>query len=96
LTSWAIRGITTAAAIIIIVVFRNEIRTALQVRNLKTFLWGSPNREQATSVEVIAESAYQMGKKRIGALIVFPGKEDLSEVIHGGIPWEGIVSRKCW
>ncbi|GLI35984.1 diadenylate cyclase [Desulforhabdus amnigena] len=94
LTSWAIRGITTAAAIIIIVVFRNEIRTALQVRNLKTFLWGSPNREQATSVEVIAESAYQMGKKRIGALIVFPGKEDLSEVIHGGIPWEGIVSQE--
>ena len=39
LTSWAIRGITTAAAVIIIVVFRNEIRTALQVRNLKTFLW---------------------------------------------------------
>src|SRR4030066_420550 len=47
LTSWAIRGITAAAAIIIIVVFRNEIRSALQVRNLKAFLWGSPHREQA-------------------------------------------------
>lgn len=94
LTSWAIRGITTAAAVIIIVVFRNEIRTALQVRNLKTFLWGSPKREQATSIEIITESVYQMGKKRIGALIVFPGKEDLSEVIHGGIAWNGVVSQE--
>lgn len=45
LTSWAVRGITAAAAIIIIVVFRNEIRAALQLGNLKTFLWGFPHRE---------------------------------------------------
>lgn len=94
LTSWAIRGITTAAAIIIVVVFRNEIRTALQVRNLKAFLWGAPNHEQSAPVEIIAESVFQMGKKRIGALLVFPGKEDLSEVIHGGIPWDGTVSQE--
>lgn len=94
LTSWAIRGITTAAAIIIIVVFRNEIRTVLQARNLKAFLWGSPSREQASPMDTITESLYQMGKKRIGALIVFPGKEDLSEVIHGGIPWDGKVSQE--
>ena len=94
LTSWAVRGITTAAAIIIIVVFRNEIRAALQVRNLKAFLWGSPNREFATPAEVITESVYQMGRKRIGALMVFPGKEDLTEVIHGGIAWDGTVSQE--
>jgi len=94
LTSWAVRGITTAAAIIIIVVFRNEIRAALQVRNLKAFLWGSPNQGQAAPVEIITDSLYQMGKKRIGALIVFPGQEDLAEVIHGGIPWNGTVSQE--
>lgn len=94
LTSWAIRGITAAAAIIIIVVFRNEIRTALQVRNLKTFLCGFPHREQSTPIEIITESVFQMAKKRIGALLVFPGKEDLGEVIHGGIPWNGTVSQE--
>ena len=35
-----------------------------------------------------------MGKKRIGALMVFPGKEDLAEVIHGGIPWNGTLSQE--
>lgn len=94
LTSWAVRGITTAAAIIIVVVFRNEIRAALQARNLKAFLWGSPSREQASPTDIITESLYQMGKKRIGALIVFPGKEDLAEVIHGGIAWDGKVSQE--
>ena len=94
LTSWVIRGITAAAAIIIIVVFRNEIRSALQARNLKTFLWGSPNQEQATPVEIITESVYQMGRKRIGALIVIPGREDFSEIVHGGISWDGNLSQE--
>ncbi len=94
LLSWAIRGITAAAAIIIIVVFRNEIRSALQARNIRTFLWGFPNREQQTPVDVVAESVFQMAKKRIGALIVFPGNQDLGEVVHGGIPWNGQVSNE--
>jgi len=94
LTSWAVRGITTAAAIIIIVVFRNEIRSALQVRNLKTFIWGSPIREQPTPVDIVAQTVYQMAKKRIGALLVFPGKEELGEVLHGGILWHGTVSQE--
>jgi diadenylate cyclase len=94
ITSWALQGITAAAAIIIVVVFRNEIRTALQVRNFRAFIWGSPNRELSTPVEIIVDAAYQMGRKRIGALMVVPGREDLQELIHGGIPWNGTLSRE--
>ena len=39
-TSWVVQGIVAAAAIIIIVVFRNEIRRVLQAKNLKSVLWG--------------------------------------------------------
>ncbi|SMC20922.1 TIGR00159 family protein [Desulfacinum hydrothermale DSM 13146] len=94
LTSWALQAITAAAAIIIIVVFRNEIRTALQARNLKNFLWGSPLMEKTSAVQLLADTFFQMGKKRMGALAVFPGKEDLSELVHGGIPWDGRVSQE--
>ena len=94
LTSWAMRGITAAAAIIIIVVFRNEIRSVLQVRNIKTFLWGFPSQRTAHPDRLIAESVFQMARRRIGALIVFPGNQDLGEVIHGGIPWNGQVSNE--
>lgn len=94
LTSWGIRGITAAAAIIIIVVFRNEIRTVLLARNVKAFLWGSPTPELSSPVDTITEALFQMAQKRIGALVVFPGKEDLSEVLHGGIAWDGTISNE--
>jgi diadenylate cyclase len=93
-TSWAIQGITAAAALLIIVVFRNEIRSVLQTKNLKAILWGSPRKAVETPFEVIVESVFELSRKNIGALIVFPGKEDLQEYIHSSIPWDGVLSRE--
>jgi uncharacterized protein (TIGR00159 family) len=93
-SSWAIQGITAFAALIIIVVFRNEIRSVLQARNLKAILWGFPQKALHTPIEIIVETVYDLAQRRIGALIVFPGKEDLSEVVHGGVPWRGLVSKE--
>jgi len=93
-SSWAIQGITAFAALIIIVVFRNEIRSVLQARNLKAILWGFPQKALHTPIEIIVESVYELAENRSGALIVFPGKEDLSEVVQGGVPWHGLVSKE--
>ncbi|UCD87916.1 MAG: diadenylate cyclase [Desulfobacterales bacterium] len=93
-TSWAIQGITAVAALIIIVVFRNEIRSVLQARNLKAILWGFSDKTVNTPVEIIVESVYELARTRTGALIVFPGKEDLEEVVQGGTPWHGLVSQE--
>lgn len=91
-TSWAIQGITAAATLIIIVVFRNEIRSVLQAKNLKAIVWGFPHRTGHTPVETIVESVYELARERTGALIVLPGKDDLEEVVHSGIPWNGLIS----
>jgi uncharacterized protein (TIGR00159 family) len=93
-SSWAIQGITAFAALIIIVVFRNEIRSVLQARNLKAILWGFPQKAIQTPIEIIVESVYELADRRCGALIVFPGKEDLSEVVQGGVSWQGLVSKE--
>ena len=93
-TSWAIQGITAVAALIIIVVFRNEIRSVLQARNLKAILWGFSDKTVDTPVEIIVESVYELARTRTGALVVFRGKEDLAEVLQGGIPWHGLVSKE--
>ena len=37
-TSWAMQGIITVGALIIIIVFRNEISSVLQTKSLKTVL----------------------------------------------------------
>lgn len=93
-TSWVIQGITAVAALIIIVVFRNEIRSVLQVKNIKTLFWGVPQKPFHTPVQIIADSVMDLARKRIGALIVFPGREDINEKIQNGIPWDGTISKE--
>jgi len=94
ITSWAIQGITAVAAIIIIVVFRNEIRSVLQVKNLKSILWGFAHKTTPTPIETIVDSAFELARKKIGALLVFPGREDINELVQNGLPWNGLVSKE--
>ncbi|MDQ1331884.1 MAG: diadenylate cyclase [Thermodesulfobacteriota bacterium] len=94
ITSWAIQGITAVAALIIVVVFRNEIRSVLQAKNFKTILWGFSQKVITSPVEIIAESVFELAKKHTGALIVFPANEDIEEVVQSGISWRGVVSKE--
>lgn len=93
-TSWAIQAITAVAAIIIIVVFRNEIRSVLQAKNLKSLLWGFPKKSTLPPLEIVVASAFDLARNHVGALLVFPAKEDLKEVVQSGIAWDGVVSRE--
>jgi diadenylate cyclase len=94
ITSWAIQGITAAAALIIIVVFRNEIRSVLQVRNLRAFFWGTPQREMRGTIEIVADAAFELARKKTGAIIVLQSKDELADYIRNGIAWQGLVSRE--
>jgi diadenylate cyclase len=94
MTSWAIQGITAAGALIVIVVFRNEIRSVFKTTNLKNIFWGFPGKVSDTPVEIIVDSMFTLAGKRIGALIVLPGKESLEDVLQEGITWHGLVSKE--
>ena len=94
ITSWAIQGITAVAALIIVVVFRNEIRSVLQAKNLKTIIWGVSQKTITTPVEIITDTVFELSRKHTGALLVFPANEDIEEFVQGGIPWRGIVSKE--
>ncbi len=93
-TSWAIQGVTGVAAIILIVIFRNEIRSVLQIKNLRSFLWGFHLGTVDTPRDAIVDAIFQLAANRHGALLVIPGKEDIRETIHSGIAWEGTVSKE--
>ena len=94
ITSWVFQGITAFAALIIIVIFRNEIRAVLQVKNLAAILWELPRNTAKAPIEIIVESVFELSRRKVGALIVLPGNDDLSEIVHSGIPWQGLVSRE--
>jgi diadenylate cyclase len=93
-TSWVVQGVVTLGAFIIIVIFRNEIRTVLLARNLKFIFWGGASKTVTSTIEIIVQSVLDMAHRNCGALIVLPGKEDLEEVIQKGISWEGEISKE--
>lgn len=94
-TSWVMQGITAAGALIIIIIFRNEIRNVLQTRNLKNILWGISHPHVAEPpVQVMVESVYELARTRRGALLILPGRDDLKDLLQNGIPWRGLVSRE--
>ncbi len=93
-TSWVMQGITAVAALVIIIVFRNEIRSVLQAKNLKAILWDSPRRSTNTPIEILVEAVMDMARSNCGALIVLPGKEDLIDFVRNGIPWHGLISKE--
>jgi diadenylate cyclase len=93
-TSWVVQGVVAVGAIIIIVIFRNEIRNVLLARNLKSIFWDFSAKTVITAIETIVQSVHEMAQHKCGALLVFPGKEDLEEVVQGGIPWKGAISKE--
>lgn len=93
-SSWAMQGIIAGAALIIIIVFRNEIRNVLQAKNIRALLWDFPQKAVRTPIDNIVEGVYELARTRTGALIVIPGKEDLDEVIQGGVTWDSLISKE--
>ena len=93
-TSWVVQGIVALGAFIIIVIFRNEIRTVLQASHLKTILWDVSSKTVFSTIEIIVQSVHEMATRKCGALVVFPGKDDLEELIQKGISWRGEISKE--
>ncbi len=93
-TSWVVQGVVALGAFIIIVIFRNEIRSVLQASHLKAILWDISSKAVFSTIEIIVQSVYDMGLRQCGALIVFPGKDDVEEVIQSGISWKGEISKE--
>lgn len=93
-TSWAVQSFTAVAPIIIIVIFRNEIRSVLQAKNFKAIFWEAAHYQMETPVDIISDSMFEMASKGIGAIMVIPGKEDIHESVHSGIRWDGRISKE--
>jgi diadenylate cyclase len=93
-TSWVVQGVVALGAFIIIVIFRNEIRSVLQASHLKAILWDVSSKTVLSTIDIIVQSVYEMSVRKCGALIVIPGKDDVDEMIQPGIPWKGEISKE--
>jgi hypothetical protein len=57
-------------------------------------LWDVSSKAVISTIEIIVQSIYDMGLRKCGALIVFPGKDDVEEVVQSGISWKGEISKE--
>ncbi len=92
LTRQLFQPLLTFFVAIFVLVFQPEIR--------KFFKWFASGRKMKFSkalvpddnVQTIVRSAFEMAKKKIGAIIVIPGEYPLDDLLEGGFPLEGKIS----
>ncbi len=93
-TNWAMQGVIAVAALIVIIVFRNEISGVFQSRSFKSFFWGIPKYQHHTPVDIIAAGVNELARKKIGALMVLPLKQGLDSAVQGGVRLDCRLSQK--
>ncbi len=95
LTRSVLQPLSTLTFIIIAIVFQREIR--------RFFRWITTGQQnlfsrthtisRAVSAE-IAEAALYMAEKRIGGIFVFPGKQEIDDLIEGGQQLNGTITKE--
>ena len=86
----------TIAAVVLVVVFQDDIRRAVE-RALLSSLWRQQNSHTATAtqphVETLLDTAFDLASNRRGALIVIVGDEPLDSHLEGGTELVGRISQ---
>lgn len=92
MTSWLLEGINAIAVLVIVVVFRNEIREVLLQSNPARLFFGRPEKARAVDLPAVAEAAFRLAATRTGALLVFPNRDKLGEHVREGVALGGRFS----
>lgn len=93
-TSLILRGIGAIIVIIVVVIFRNEIRSVVVSTGPLNLFWGKPRRKRVFDYHSIAEDIFALAEKRIGALVVFARSVSLNHLIQDGVRLDARFSRE--
>lgn len=92
LTTWIFQGIFAALLIIVVVIFQEELRQIFE----RLALWGLRRKSAASTTpqaaDLIVECLGNLARRRIGALIVIPGRGPLGRHVRGGLDLGGTLS----
>ena len=89
LTSWFFQGAGAVAVLVIVVVFRNEIREVLIQTNPVRFFLGRPRETRAMELTLIVDAAFHLAQTKTGALIVLQNRDHLDGHLIEGFPLDG-------
>jgi len=84
-TSLILKGLGAIVVVVVIVVFRNEIRGVFISTNPLNLFWGKPKRRRTSDYQSIADAVFSLAEKRVGALLVFMRKNNLDHLVQDGV-----------
>jgi uncharacterized protein (TIGR00159 family) len=82
----------TAIVVALVIVFQDDIRRLFErLRTMRLFEMGTRRAGQVDH-DTLVEAADQLANRRIGALMVIPGRESLEVHLHGGVVADAKIS----
>jgi diadenylate cyclase len=91
LTHFVLQSFFAAFLVLIAIIFQRELRRFFSVFGV----WGVNRRfvpPNETTVDIIVRSVRELVKRKLGAIIVFPGREPIDRLIEGGYRLNGEIS----
>jgi len=93
-TSLILRGIGAIIVIIVVVIFRNEIRGVVVSTSPINLFWGKPRRRRVFDYGSVSAAIFALAEGRVGALVVFTRTTSLYHLIQDGVRLDANFSRE--
>jgi len=93
-TAWVLHVAAIAAVVLLVVVYHSEIRHALaHLDPLNRLVRWMPSEPTSEGI-AIAQTAFALAATKRGALMILARKDSLKNLLTGGVPLEGMISRE--
>jgi uncharacterized protein (TIGR00159 family) len=92
MTAWVFQGFFAALLIVIVVIFREELRRMFERIAVWSVIGSRVPALHSTSMDTLVRTAADLARDHIGALVVIRGNDPLERHITGGIPLNGMLS----
>ncbi len=95
LTTLLFQAFFSFFVVILVIIFQKELRRFFEnfsISSLNPFSGTTTKTLGKEAIDIILESVTYMAKKKIGAIIVLPGKQNLERFLEGGFTVEGKIS----
>jgi diadenylate cyclase len=89
LTSWFFQGLGAVAVLVIVVVFRSEIRELLIQTNPVRFFLGHPWQKPTIGLGSVVQAVFRLADSKTGALVVLQSRDPLIDHLRDGFNLDG-------
>lgn len=94
ITGWVLEGAAATTVVFLLIVFQPEIRKALTRLDGRVRFMSRRRSRMEITYRILAEAAFSMSRKRIGALVVLVRRDSVGELTDGGVSLNADLSNE--